>query len=113
LYRLVEAHYEEVKGQWEDRFEQRYGHWRGFVDEVVTRYLDCGVFEAGFARVQCRDCHEEYLVACSCKGRGLCPSCGAKRAAAFAAFLNDEVLEPVGHAMWTPRPDPRQSLPPR
>jgi len=65
------------------------------------RYLDCGVFEAGFARVQCRDCHAEYLVACSCKGRGVCPSCGAKRAAAFAAFLTDEVLEPVGHAMWT------------
>jgi hypothetical protein len=71
------------------------------VDEVVARYLDCGVFEAGFARAQCRDCHAEYLVACSCKGRGLCPSCGAKRAAAFAAFLRDEVLEPVCHQMWT------------
>ncbi len=65
------------------------------------RYLDCGVFEAGFARVQCRDCHAEYLVACSCRGRGVCPSCGAKRAAAFAAFLTDEVLEPVAHRMWT------------
>jgi hypothetical protein len=88
-------------GQWEERFESRYGRWRGFVDEVVARYLDCGVFDAGFARVQCRDRHAEYLVACSCKGRGLCPSCGAKRAAAFAAFLHDEVLEPVGHALWT------------
>ena len=33
--------------------------------------------------------------------RGFCPSCGAKRAAAFAAFLVDEVLEQVGHTMWT------------
>lgn len=65
------------------------------------RYLDCGVFEAGLARVQCRVCHAEYIIACSCKGRGLCPSCSAKRAAAFAAFLHDEVLESVGHAMWT------------
>ena len=31
----------------------------------------------------------------------MCPSCGAKRAAVFAAFLHDEVLEPVAHAMWT------------
>ena len=31
----------------------------------------------------------------------MCPSCGAKRAAVFAAFLRDEVLESVGHAMWT------------
>lgn len=97
----MEAHYEEVKGQWEDRFEPRYGHWRGFVDGVVMRFLDCGRFESGLARVQCRVCRAEFIIACSCKGRGLCPSCGAKRAAAFAAFLRDEVLEPVCHAMWT------------
>lgn len=34
----------------------------------------------------------EYLLAFSCKGRGLCPSCGAKRAAEFATFLQDEVV---------------------
>jgi hypothetical protein len=39
-------------------------------------------------------------VAFSCKGRGLCPSCGAKRAAELAAFLTDEVVEDVGHAQW-------------
>jgi len=39
-------------------------------------------------------------VAFSCKGRGLCPSCGAKRAAELAAFLIDEVVEDVGHAQW-------------
>ncbi len=101
LYRLVEALYEKVKGVWEERFEQRYGFWRGFVDDVVQRYLDCGRFEAGFARVKCKDCGDEFLVATSCQLRGFCPSCGAKRAAAFAAFLADEVLEQVGHAMWT------------
>ncbi len=100
LYRLVEAHYEEVKGLWEERFERVYGFWRGFVDDVVNRYLDCGLFEAGFARVFCDDCHDEFLVALSCKGRGFCPSCSAKRAAIFAAFLREEVLEPVGHAQW-------------
>jgi hypothetical protein len=25
------------------------GFWRGFVDTVVARYLDCGVAEAGYA----------------------------------------------------------------
>ncbi len=37
----------------------------------------------------------------SCKQRGICPSCDAKRAAAFAAFLKDELLENVGHCLWT------------
>jgi hypothetical protein len=39
-------------------------------------------------------------VAFSYKGRGLCPSCGAKRAAELAAFLVDEVVEDVGHDQW-------------
>ena len=30
----------------------------------------------------------------------MCPSCGAKRAAELAALLQDEVVEPVGHAQW-------------
>jgi ribosomal protein S27E len=92
--------FEEVKGRWEERFERRYGFWRGFVDEQVRRYLDCGLFENGFARVQCPDCHEEYLLAFSCKTRELCPSCAARRAAATAVLLREEVLEEVGHAQW-------------
>ena len=36
----------------------------------------------------------------SCRQRNICPSCDAKRAAAFAAFLHDEVFEDVPHAMW-------------
>jgi len=89
-----------VKGSWEERFERRYGFWRGLADEAVARYLDCGVWDNGFARVRCRRCPQEFLVAFSCKGRGLCPSCGAKRAAELAAFLVDEVVEDVGHAQW-------------
>jgi len=50
LYRIFDSMYDEVRGQWEERFERRYGFWRGFVDEQVRRYLDCGLFENGFAR---------------------------------------------------------------
>ncbi len=89
-----------MKGAWEGRFERQYGFWRGLADEAVARYLDCGVWDNGFARVRCRKCPQEFLVAFSCKGRGLCPSCGAKRAAELAAFLVDEVVEDVGHAQW-------------
>jgi hypothetical protein len=76
-------HYEEVKALWEDRFEKIYGRWRGFVDHAVWRYLDCGIEEAGFARLKCCDCGRERLLTLSCKVRELCPSCDAKRAAAF------------------------------
>ena len=97
---LFDSFYERVKGAWEERFERSYGFWRDLVDEVVASYLACGLWQGGFARVRCRRCPEEFLVAFSCKRRGLCPSCGAKRAAEVAAFLQDEVVEQVGHAQW-------------
>ncbi len=99
LYCLFDAHFDEVKGQWEERFERRFGFWRGFVDEQVRRYLDCGLYENGFARIRCPECAEEYLLAFSCKTRELCPSCAAKRAAT-AALLAEDVLEEVAHAQW-------------
>ena len=43
-------------GAWEGLFERRYGFWRGLLDGVVARYLDCGIFERGFARIRCPDC---------------------------------------------------------
>ena len=101
LYPLLEAYYEDVKAAWEDRFEKTFGYWRGFVDAVVARYLDRGVPEAGFARLKCDACGSERLLTLSCKQRGICPSCDAKRAAAFAAFLKDELVENVGHCLWT------------
>jgi hypothetical protein len=89
-----------VRGQWEKCFEHRCEFWRGFVDEQVWRYLDCGLFENGFARIRCPDCAEEYLLAFSCMTRELCPSCAAKRSAATATLLADEIFEEVGHAQW-------------
>ncbi len=100
LYRLLERRFEAVKGEWEERFESHFGFWRGWVDGVVARYLDCGILENGFARVRCAGCRNDMLVAFSCKGRGLCPSCGAKRAAETANRLREDVLEAVGHAQW-------------
>ena len=55
-------------------------------------YLECGRLEHGFLRVRCESCHHEKLVAFSCKRRGFCPSCGARRMADSAAHLVDEVL---------------------
>ena len=100
LYRLLESLFEPVKLCWEERFEARYGFWQGCWDQAVARYLDCGVWDMGFARVRCGECRYEMLVAFSCKQRELCPSCAAKRGSELAAFLVDHVLEDVGHAQW-------------
>jgi Transposase zinc-binding domain/Putative transposase len=100
LYQLLETHFETLKRLWEERFERRYGFWKGYWDSAVFSYLDCGLFESGFARVVCPECRFEFLVAFSCKGRGLCPSCGAKRAAIFSQLLQTKILADVPHAQW-------------
>ena len=45
LFCLLDSLYGRVKGAWEERFERAHGFWRGLVDEVVARYLDCGIYE--------------------------------------------------------------------
>ena len=51
-------------------------------------------------RVRCEHCHAEKLVAFSCKKRGFCPSCGARRMAETAALLADEVLPERPLRQW-------------
>ena len=65
LFQLFETHYETVKAVWEERFERQYGFWQGRWDRAVAAYLDCGLFESGFAIVRCPVCKAEFHVAFS------------------------------------------------
>lgn len=66
-----------------------------FVRDEFERYLDCGILSRGFAWLKCDQCHEQRLVAFSCKGRGFCGSCLGRRMAQSAANLVDHVLPVV------------------
>ncbi len=117
LYRLAETHYETSKQVYDERFEERYGGWRAVIEGTLFAFLDCGIEERGFARVRCDECRREFRVALSCKRRGFCPSCHAKRAVLWAEWLATEVLAEAhgrgprcGHAgpqRWEPPPDAR------
>jgi hypothetical protein len=72
----------------------------GFVEGEFQRYFRCGVLAHGFARVRCASSHDELLVAFSCKGRGFCPSCGARRMHDTAAHLVTRVLPRVPVRQW-------------
>ncbi len=71
-----------------------------YVQEEFEGYLKCGRLEHGFLRVRCESCHAEKFVAFSCKGRGFCPSCGARRMAESAALLVDDVLPNKPLRQW-------------
>jgi ribosomal protein S27E len=80
--------------------ERAGGHLPSFVRQEFEDYLKCGLLEHGFLRVKCDGCLHEHLVAFSCKHRGFCPSCGARRMAESAAHLVDHVFPEVAVRQW-------------
>ncbi len=68
-----------------------------FCHQTLKDYLNCGIPAHGAARVYCDGCKHSLLIAFSCKRRGVCPSCGAKRAVKFAEHIYSEVIEDVPH----------------
>ena len=62
------------------------------VEREFRRYLECGILAHGFARARCADCGHDFLIAYSCKGRGVCPSCTTRRMVETAAHLADHVI---------------------
>jgi len=71
-----------------------------FVKDEFDAFLECGILAHGFLRLRCDDCGHDKLVAFSCKRRGFCPSCGARRMAQTAAHLVDHVIPHVPVRQW-------------
>ena len=70
-----------------------------YVEKDFRQYLECGILSQGFARARC-ECGHEFLVAFSCKGRGICPSCNTRHMAETAAHLVDHVFPKVPVRQW-------------
>jgi hypothetical protein len=76
---------------------------RGFpayVEREFYNYLQCSVLAHGFLRLGCDTCHQELLLAFSCKRRGFCPSCAGRRMAQTAAHLVAQVIPWVPTRQW-------------
>jgi hypothetical protein len=70
------------------------------VVNAFERYFACGDFSRGFVRCHCDACRHDVLVAFSCKGRGVCPSCAGRRMCNEAACITDRVLPNVPVGQW-------------
>ena len=96
LYQLVEQYYPDFLEYLSHQGKTLPLH----VDKEFAEFLKCGRFEHGFLRVVCDDCKHEKLVAFSCKRRGFCPICGARRMAESAKLLVDDVLSGYPVRRW-------------
>src|SRR5262244_103206 len=71
-----------------------------YVAREFYAYLQCGILAHGFLRLGCDTCPKELLLPFSCKRRGFCPSCAARRMAQTAAHLVECVLPWVPTRQW-------------
>jgi hypothetical protein len=65
------------------------------VQSALRAYFECGDYAHGFLRLDGGRCRRDILVPFSCKGRGLGPSCGARRMCNEAAAATDRVASNV------------------
>jgi len=96
LYQIVQEYWPEFQAE----LASHGRHLPVYVTKEFDEYLKCGRLEHGFLRVRCESCHDEKLVAFSCKHRGFCPSCGARRMTDSATLLVDEILPHQPMRQW-------------
>ena len=71
-----------------------------YVEREFRRYLECGILAHGFARARCGACGHDFLIAFSCKGRAVCPSCTP----APAGQPNTRLSPPAHRDTWNSYP---------
>jgi hypothetical protein len=103
LYRVVVEHLATLFAETRARSEHGYGY-PAHVERAFNRYISCGILARGFARCRCASCGDEFLVAFSCKQRGLCPSCATRRMHDVAIRLVDFVLPFAPYRQWVLSP---------
>ena len=97
LYRTVQSH----QATWLELAQDESGRSTpSHVEREFHRYLECGILAHGFARARCAGCGHDFLVAFSCKGRGVCPSCNTRRMVETAAHLADHVIPHLPVRQW-------------
>ena len=96
-YRCIEDNCETFERVYEKKYEPKYWYLRPIVSKVIYQYLGCGILHNGFARVKCKGCGHEYLLAFSCKRLHFCQSCHAKRVVEFGEWLCSNVLKSLPH----------------
>jgi hypothetical protein len=95
---VVQKHFETFRALCQDDWEGQ--SMPAYAEREFRRYLECGILAYGFARARCGECGHDFLLAFSCKGRTVCPSCNTRRMAESAAHLVDHVLAPLPVRQW-------------
>jgi hypothetical protein len=113
LYAIVRDHLEGFLSHAREAYDRSLPP---YVEQAFRAYLECGVFAHGFMRFHCDGCRRDLLVAFSCQGRGVCPSCAGRRMANITSTGGEgQIAACRPEGVWTPYPrtnrtDPRMGM---
>ena len=88
LFEVIKRHH----ATWHKENEKAEGRVLYYISKEFQKYLGCGILAKGFACAHRQDCRKDFLIAFSCKGRGICPSCNTCAMVETAAHLVENVL---------------------
>lgn len=88
LFEVIKRHH----ATWHKEHEKTEGPVPYYIFKEFQKYLGCGILAKGFACAHCDDCRKDFLIAFSCKGRGICPSCNTRAMVETAAHLVENGL---------------------
>jgi len=97
LYQVVQNTILEWSGNYSLRHDEVLPE---YVEKEFKDYFKCGILAHGFARAYCSNCSEDFIVAYSCKKRGVCPSCNTKHMIFITMHLLEEVLPKLPLRQW-------------
>ena len=96
LYQIVQEYWPEFQAE----LASHGRYLPAYVTKEFDEFMKCGRLQYGFLWVRCEACHDEKLLAFSCKKRGFCCSCGTRRMVDSAALLVDEILPHQPMRQW-------------
>ncbi len=99
LYSVVKDNLEEFLRETRESNDNGRGIPR-YVEQEFREYVRCCILPHGFLHAKCFDCGRDVLVSFSCKKRGACPSCAARRMCNTGAIVTDNVLPEVPVRQW-------------
>ena len=106
---ILQDHFDAFEENYETKYSEKYGTYRIIrIKETVERFIECGDYSKGIARIKCTNSHCKYeyfrpFAACAeiaCKSWYLCPSCNQKRLLLFSEHLSENVLLNLPHRQF-------------
>ncbi len=97
--------YQVLAREWEPWHAERQADERrtqlpNYVVREMEAFFRCGILDHGFVILSCDGCGEKLPVAFSCKKRGICRSCCAKRMSEISTHLVENVLPHAPVRQW-------------